>query len=177
MAPVFQRSKLPLFSLDKKCIVAYPHVFEFHQSGVPMSTFMAKKEDVDRDWFLVDAQGKVLGRLAREIAHRLRGKHKPIFTPHSDTGDFVVVINAEKVTLTGKKLADKIYHHHSGYPGGIKSIPAGKMLAKKPEEVIRRAVQGMLPKNPLGRQMLRKLKIYAGDKHPHGAQKPHLLEL
>ncbi|HTZ38612.1 MAG TPA: 50S ribosomal protein L13 [Syntrophales bacterium] len=142
-----------------------------------MSTFMAKKEDVDRDWFLVDAQGKVLGRLAREIAHRLRGKHKVIFTPHADAGDFVVVINAAKVALTGKKLSDKMYHHHSGYPGGIKSIPAGKLLAKKPEELIRRAVQGMLPKNPLGRQMLRKLKIYAGDKHPHDAQKPHLLEL
>ena len=142
-----------------------------------MSTFMAKKEDVDRDWFLVDAQGKILGRLAREIAHRLRGKHKVIFTPHADAGDFVVVINAAKVALTGKKLSDKMYHHHSGYPGGIKSIPAGKLLAKKPEELIRRAVQGMLPKNPLGRQMLRKLKIYAGDKHPHDAQKPHLLEL
>ena len=142
-----------------------------------MSTFMAKKDDVDREWFLVDAQGKVLGRLAREIAHRLRGKHKAIFTPHADAGDFVVVINAEKIALTGRKLADKIYYHHSGYPGGIKAWPAGKLLAKKPAELIRRAVQGMLPKNSLGRQQLRKLKIYSGDKHPHDAQKPHLLEL
>ena len=142
-----------------------------------MSTFMAKKDAVDRDWFLVDAQGKVLGRLAREIAHRLRGKHKAVFTPHADTGDFVVVINAEKIALTGKKLADKIYYHHSGYPGGIKEWPTGKLLAKKPEELIRRAVQGMLPKNSLGRRQLRKLKIYAGGKHPHEAQKPHLLEL
>jgi len=138
---------------------------------------MAKKDAVDRDWFLVDAQGKVLGRLAREIAHRLRGKHKAVFTPHADTGDFVVVINAEKIALTGKKLADKIYYHHSGYLGGIKEWPAGKLLAKKPEELIRRAVQGMLPKNSLGRRQLRKLKIYAGGKHPHEAQKPHLLEL
>ncbi len=142
-----------------------------------MTTFMAKKDDVDRDWFLVDAQGKVLGRLARDIAHRLRGKHKTIFTPHTDTGDFVVVINAEKVALTGRKITDKIYYHHSGYPGGIKAWPAHKLLVKKPEELIRRAVQGMIPKNALGRQMLRKLKIYAGGKHPHDAQKPHLLEL
>jgi large subunit ribosomal protein L13 len=142
-----------------------------------MSTFMAKKDAVDRDWFLVDAQGKVLGRLAREIAHRLRGKHKTTFTPHTDTGDFVVVINAGKIALTGKKLTDKIYYHHSGFPGGIKAWPAEKLLAKKPNELIRRAVQGMLPKNSLGRQMLRKLKIYAGAKHPHEAQKPHLLEL
>jgi large subunit ribosomal protein L13 len=142
-----------------------------------MSTFMAKKDAVDRDWFLVDAQGKVLGRLAREIAHRLRGKHKAIFTPHADAGDFVVVINAEKIALTGKKVSDKIYYHHSGYPGGIKAWPANKLLVKKPQELIRRAVQGMLPKNSLGRQQLRKLKIYAGSKHPHEAQKPHLLEL
>jgi len=138
---------------------------------------MAKKDAVDRDWFLVDAQGKVLGRLAREIAHRLRGKHKTIFTPHTDTGDFVVVINAEKVALTGKKMTDKIYRHHSGFPGGLKEWPAEKLLAKKPKELIRLAVQGMLPKNALGRQMLRKMKIYAGAKHPHEAQKPHLLEL
>jgi large subunit ribosomal protein L13 len=138
---------------------------------------MAKKDTVDRDWFLVNAQGKVLGRLAREIAYRLRGKHKAIFTPYVDTGDFVVVVNAEKIVLTGKKITDKIYRHHSGFPGGLKEWPAGKLLAKKPEELIRLAVQGMLPKNTLGRQMLRKLKIYAGEKHPHDAQKPHLLEL
>lgn len=142
-----------------------------------MSTYMAKKDDVDREWFLIDAQRKVLGRLAREIAHRLRGKHKAIYTPHTDTGDFVVVINAGKIELTGKKLTDKIYRRHTGYPGGLKEMPAGKLLAKKPEELIRLAVQGMLPKNTLGRQMLRKLKIYAGDKHPHDAQNPHLLEL
>ncbi len=142
-----------------------------------MSTFMAKKDTVDRDWFLVNAQGKVLGRLAREIAYRLRGKHKAIFTPYVDTGDFVVVVNAEKIVLTGKKITDKIYRHHSGFPGGLKEWPAGKLLAKKPEELIRLAVQGMLPKNTLGRQMLRKLKIYTGEKHPHDAQKPHLLEL
>ena len=138
---------------------------------------MAKKDAVDRDWFLVDAQGKVLGRLAREIAHRLRGKHKAVFTPHADTGDFVVVINAEKIALTGKKLADKIYYHHSGYPGGIKEWPAGKLLAKKPEELIKIAVRRMLPRSPLGRHTYSKLKVYAGDEHPHTAQqpKPHTL--
>ncbi len=142
-----------------------------------MSTFMAKKDAVDRDWFLVDAQGKVLGRLAREIAHRLRGKHKAIFTPHTDTGDFVVVINAAKIALTGRKLDNKLYHHHSGYPGGLKSITAGKLLEKKPEEVLRIAVKGMLPKNTLGRAMLKKLKIYAGSTHPHEAQQPETLEV
>lgn len=142
-----------------------------------MKTFSAKKEDIVKDWCLIDADGKVLGRIASEIARRLRGKHKPIYTPHVDTGDFVVVINAEKVFLTGKKMTDKIYYHHTGYPGGIKSITAGKLLGEKPERVLRIAVKGMLPKNSLGRQMLKKLKIYAGSEHPHEAQTPRLLEL
>lgn len=142
-----------------------------------MKTFNAKKEDVSRDWYLVDARDKILGRLAVEIARRLRGKHKPEYTPHTDTGDFVVVINADQVALTGKKLDDKMYCHHSGYPGGLKSTPAGKLLKKKPEELLRTAVKGMLPKNSLGRMMLSKLKIYAGGEHPHEAQKPRLLEL
>ncbi len=142
-----------------------------------MKTFIAKKEGVSRDWYLIDAQDKVLGRLAAEIASRLRGKHKPEFTPHADTGDFVVVINAEKIALTGKKLDDKVYYHHSGYPGGIKSITAGKLLKKKPEEVLRIAVKGMLPKNSLGKLMLKKLKIYAGTDHPHEAQTPRSLDV
>jgi large subunit ribosomal protein L13 len=137
-----------------------------------MKTYQAKKEEVDHQWYLVNAEGKILGRLATELAKILRGKNKPIFSPHVDTGDFVVVVNAEKVALTGKKLKDKIYYHHSGYPGGIKSITAEKLLAKKPTEVLRIAVKGMLPKNSLGRQMLQKLKIYSGPEHPHEAQKP-----
>jgi len=142
-----------------------------------MKTYSAKKEDVARDWYYIDADGQVLGRLAAEIARRLRGKHKPVYTPHVDTGDFIIVMNAEKVSLTGKKLTDKVYHHHSGYPGGLKSATAGKILAEKPEELLRSAVRGMLPKNSLGRQMLKKLKIYTGDKHPHKAQMAELLEV
>lgn len=142
-----------------------------------MKTYSAKEADIKRDWYLVDAKGKVLGRLASEIAKRLRGKHKPIYTPHVDTGDFVVVINADKVVLTGKKLDDKIYYHHTGYPGGIKSITAGKTLEEKPERLLQKAVKGMLPKNSLGRKMLKKLKIYNGDEHPHSAQEPRVLEL
>ncbi|EKD34039.1 MAG: 50S ribosomal protein L13 [uncultured bacterium] len=142
-----------------------------------MKTYQAKKEDVTRDWVLVDAENRVLGRLASGIAHRLRGKHKTIFAPYMDTGDFVIVVNAEKISLTGKKLTDKIYYHHSGYPGGIKAITAGKLLKEKPEEVLRTAVKGMLPKNTLGRAMLKKLKIYAGGDHPHEAQCPRILEL
>jgi len=137
---------------------------------------MAKKGEIEQKWHLVDAKGKTLGRLASRIAILLRGKHKPIFTPHVDTGDFVVVINADKVSLTGKKLKNKIYYHHSGHPGGIKAVPAEKLLARKPTELIRLAVKGMLPKNSLGRQMIRKLKIYAGPKHPHEAQGPVLLD-
>ncbi len=142
-----------------------------------MKTYQAKKEELKYQWYLVNAEGKVLGRLASELAKILRGKHKPTFTPHLDTGDFVVVVNAEKVGLTGKKLKDKIYYRHTGYPGGIKEVSAGKLLAKKPTELIRRAVKGMLPKNSLGRQMLRKLKVYAGPNHPHKAQNPVPLEL
>lgn len=142
-----------------------------------MKTYHAKKESVDREWFVIDAEGKILGRLASEIARRLRGKHKAVYSPHVDTGDFVVVINAEKIVLTGKKLDDKIYYHHSGYPGGLKSISAGKLLKKKPESLVTEAVKGMLPKGTLGRQMLKKLKVYAGKDHPHSAQKPVVLEI
>jgi len=135
-------------------------------------TYQAKKEEIDAKWYVVDAEGKVLGRLASKLATVLRGKNKPIFTPHVDTGDFVVVVNAKKVVLTGKKLLDKSYYHYTGYPGGIREMSAEKMMAKKPTEVLRIAVKGMLPKNALGRQMLRKLKVYAGPEHPHAAQKP-----
>ena len=135
-----------------------------------MKTYNAKKEDMTREWFVVDAQGLVLGRLATKIAHRLRGKDKPIFAPYMDTGDFVIVVNADKVVLTGKKLTDKIYYSYSGYPGGLRETPAGKMLKEKPANVLRMAVKGMLPKNSLGRAMLKKLKIYAGGTHPHDAQ-------
>ena len=135
-------------------------------------TYQAKKEEIDAKWYVVDADGKVLGRLAAKLASVLRGKNKPIFTPHVDTGDFVVVVNAKKVVLTGKKLQDKTYYHYTGYPGGIRETSAEKMMAKKPTEVLRIAVKGMLPKNTLGRQMLRKLKVYAGPEHPHAAQKP-----
>jgi large subunit ribosomal protein L13 len=141
-----------------------------------MKTYQATKEELDRKWYLVNAEGKVLGRLSTELAKILKGKNKPIYTPHLDTGDFVVVVNAGKVTLTGKKLKDKIYYHHTGYPGGIKQVSAEKLLAKKPTEMIRMAVKGMLPKNSLGRQMIRKLKIYAGPNHPHEAQRPIPLE-
>lgn len=140
-----------------------------------MTTYNAKKEEIQRDWFLVDAEGQVLGRLATQIAARLRGKHKPVYTPHVDTGDFIIVVNAGKVVLTGNKLKDKIYYHHTGYPGGIKSVSAGKLLQERPEEVLRKAVRGMLPKNTLGRAMLKKLKIYAGGEHEHAAQCPKVI--
>ena len=142
-----------------------------------MKTYQAKKEALDHQWYLVNAEGKVLGRLATQLASLLRGKNKPIFTPHVDTGDFVVVVNAKKVVLTGKKMQDKIYYHHTGHPGGIREISAEKLLAKKPTEMIRIAVKGMLPKTSLGRQMLRKLKLYAGPNHPHEAQRPVSLDL
>jgi large subunit ribosomal protein L13 len=142
-----------------------------------MKTFNAKKDLVEREWYLVDAEGKVLGRLASEIARRLRGKHKAIYTPYVDTGDFIVVVNAEKISLTGKKTSDKVYYHHSGYPGGIKAITAEKLLKVKPAELLRTAVKGMLPKNTLGRAMLKKLKIYKGVSHPHDAQNPKVLEV
>lgn len=142
-----------------------------------MKTFQAKKGKVERRWFLINAEGKILGRLASPIARILRGKNKPIFTPHVDTGDFVVIINAEKIKLTGRKLKNKIYYHHTGYPGGLKEIPAEKLLSEKPTELLRTAVKGMLPKTSLGRKMLKKLKIYAGPKHPHEAQKPILIQI
>ena len=142
-----------------------------------MKTFVAKEAEIDKKWYLVDAENKVLGRLASQIAMRLRGKHKPVFTPHADTGDFIVVINAEKVAMTGNKPDQKVYYRHSGYVGGIKEITAEKLLAKKPERVIRSAVKGMLPKNSLGRRQLKKLKIYAGPEHPHEAQTPEKLEI
>jgi len=142
-----------------------------------MKTQVAKKEEVTRDWFLVDGENQVLGRIATRIADILRGKNKPIFTPSVDTGDFIIVVNAEKIALTGNKLADKMYYSHSGYPGGIKSINAGKLLEKKPEEIIRKAVKGMLPKNKLARHMLNKLKVYSGPEHPHKAQQPKALGL
>jgi large subunit ribosomal protein L13 len=140
-----------------------------------MKTYMAKTEAPNSEWFVVDASGKVLGRLAAEIAYRLRGKHKATYTPHVDTGDFIIVVNAEKIILTGKKLTDKIYYHYSGYPGGLRETSAGKMLAEKPENLIRIAVAGMLPKTNLGRKMSRKLKVYTGNAHPHEAQCPHIL--
>ena len=142
-----------------------------------MKTYNAKHEDIVKDWYLIDAEGQILGRLASEIARRLRGKHKPIYTPYVDTGDFVIVVNAGKVSLTGKKMSDKIYYHHSGYPGGLRETPAGKMLQDNPEKVLLFAVRGMLPKNSLGRKMLKKLKIYTGNDHPHEAQCPQVIKL
>ncbi len=142
-----------------------------------MKTFVAKEQEVDRKWYLVDAEDKILGRLATQIAMRLRGKHKPIFTPHADTGDFIVVVNAEKVALSGKKWDKKIYYRHSGYIGGLKQITARKLLEKKPEDVLRFAVRGMLPKNSLGRRQLKKLKIYVGPENPHQAQQLEALEI
>jgi large subunit ribosomal protein L13 len=142
-----------------------------------MKTFVAKEQEVDRKWYLVDAEDKILGRLATQIATRLRGKHKPIFTPHADTGDFIVVVNAEKVALSGKKWDKKIYYRHSGYIGGLKEISARKLLEKKPEDVLRFAVKGMLPKNSLGRRQLKKLKIYVGPDNPHEAQQLEALEI
>ncbi|MDY0268354.1 50S ribosomal protein L13 [Trichloromonas sp.] len=137
-----------------------------------MSTQVAKESDIKRVWFVVDLEGKVLGRAATEIARVLRGKHKAIYSPSVDTGDFVVVLNADKVRLTGTKMAEKVYYSHSGFPGGIRAINAEKLIAKKPEDLIKKAVKGMLPKNKLGRQMFRKMKVYAGGEHPHAAQQP-----
>ena len=140
-----------------------------------MKTFMASPATIDRKWYVVDATGMTLGRLASEIASVLRGKNKPIFTPHMDTGDYVIVINAEKISVTGKKLDQKIYYKHSDYVGGMKETTLKEKLAKKPEEVIEHAVKGMLPKGPLGREMYRKLYVYAGPEHKHAAQKPEVL--
>jgi large subunit ribosomal protein L13 len=142
-----------------------------------MKTFSAKPESVKRDWYVVDATGKTLGRLSTEIARRLRGKHKPEYTPHVDTGDYIVVINAEKVTATGNKMTDKMYHWHTGYIGNMKHTSLGKMLQEHPERAIETAVKGMLPKNPLGRAMFKKLKVYAGAEHKHSAQQPQKLDI
>ena len=142
-----------------------------------MRTYSAKPETVEHDWYVVDATDKPLGRLASEVAKRLRGKHKPVYTPHVDTGDYIVVVNAEKVRVTGAKSTDKIYHHHTGYPGGLKSISFEKLIDKAPERVIQSAVKGMLPRNPLGRAMFKKLKVYAGEEHPHAAQQPQALNI
>ena len=140
-------------------------------------TFSAKPETVRRDWFVVDADGKTLGRLASEIARRLRGKHKPEYTPHVDTGDYIVVVNAEKVRVSGRKETNKMYYHHTGFPGGIKEISLDKLREKAPERILQTAVKGMLPKNPLGRAMFRKLKVYAGPQHGHTAQQPQPLDI
>lgn len=140
-------------------------------------TYSAKASDHEGKWWIVDAEGVVLGRLASTIASRLRGKHSPLFTPHVDTGDLIIVINADKVVLTGKKLEQKKYYRHSGYIGGLKTITARKLLEKRPEDLIRFAVKGMLPKNRLGRKLFKKLKVYAGDKHPHIAQQPEVLKI
>ncbi len=142
-----------------------------------MKTFSAKAHEVRRDWFVVDAADKTLGRLASEIALRLRGKHKPVYTPHVDTGDYIVVVNADKIRVTGRKASDKMYHHHTGYIGNLKSISFEKLQAKAPGRVLELAVKGMLPKNPLGRAMYRKLKVYGGPEHQHAAQQPKALEI
>ncbi len=142
-----------------------------------MTTVSAKPAEVRRDWFVVDATDKTLGRLSTEIARRLRGKHKPEYTPHVDTGDYIVVVNAEKIRVTGNKMKDKMYHHHTGYIGNLKSISLEKLLDKAPERVIETAVKGMLPKNPLGRAMFKKLKVFAGPEHAHQAQQPQALDI
>lgn len=140
-------------------------------------TFQAKKNDLDRKWYVVDATGKTLGRLASQVASILRGKHKPTYTPHVDTGDFVIVVNADKVHLTGRKLQNKIYYRHTGYPGGLRTRTAREMLATRPERMIELAVWGMLPHNSLGRRQIRKLKVYRGSEHPHAAQQPEVLDI
>ncbi|HUO43959.1 MAG TPA: 50S ribosomal protein L13 [Burkholderiales bacterium] len=142
-----------------------------------MKTFTAKAETIKRDWYLVDAQDKVLGRLASQLALRLRGKHKPEFTPHVDTGDYIVVVNADKLRVTGNKATDKLYHRHTTYPGGLRTTNFTKLLAKHPRRVLEIAVKGMLPKGPLGYAMLKKLKVYAGTAHPHSAQQPKPLDI
>ena len=142
-----------------------------------MNTYMAKAEDVQRKWYVVDAEGMVLGRLASQVASVLRGKHKPIYTPHVDTGDFVIILNADKVVLTGKKLDQKVYYKHSGFPGGLKETVYRRLMDQKPEFAVQHAIVGMLPKGPLGRRMAKKLKVYKGTEHTHEAQQPEKLEL
>lgn len=141
-----------------------------------MKSYMAKPNEIDRKWYVIDAEGKVLGRLASEVATILRGKHKPIYTPHVDTGDYVIIINADKVKLTGKKLEQKEYRYHTGYPGGLRSISYNRMMKENPEKAIYLAVKGMLPKNRLGRKMIKKLRVYSGPEHNHEAQQPELYE-
>lgn len=141
-----------------------------------MNSFMANPDKIERKWYVVDAEGCTLGRLSSQIASVLRGKNKPVFTPHVDTGDYVIVVNADKIKVTGKKLQQKIYYNHSDYPGGMRETTLAEMLAKKPEKVVELAVKGMLPKGPLGRSMIKKLHVYAGAEHPHAAQKPEVLE-
>ena len=152
----------------------FNHLFE---EEIPLKTFMPKAADITRKWYVVDAEGQVFGRVASQVASILRGKNKPIYTPNVDTGDYVIIINADKIVMTGKKLDQKIYYHHTGYVGGLKETKYRKLLAEKPEFAIRRAVVGMLPKGPLGRQMATKLRIYAGPEHEQAAQKPEVLEL
>ena len=142
-----------------------------------MKTVSMRAQDVQRSWYVVDAENRTLGRLASAVAHRLRGKHKPEYTPHVDTGDYIIVVNAAKVRVTGNKETDKIYHRHSGYPGGIKSTSLARMRQTHPERIVEKAVKGMLPRNPLGRAMFKKLKVYAGPDHPHAAQQPHPIEI
>lgn len=142
-----------------------------------MKTFSAKPAEVKRDWYVIDADGKTLGRLATEVARRLRGKHKPVYTPHVDTGDYIIVVNAEKVHVTGSKEKDKVYYHHTGYIGNMRATPLGKLRQTHPERIIEIAVKGMLPKNALGRDMYRKLKVYAGASHNHQAQQPQTLDI
>ena len=149
----------------------------YYDSGGLVKSYMARPLEVERRWYVVDAEGQTLGRLATEIARLLRGKNKPQYTPHVDTGDFVVVVNAEKVVVTGKKAEQKVYRRHSGYPGGLKETSYEQMMERRPTEILRRAVKGMMPKNRLARQQLRKLKIYAGPEHPHAAQNPQRLEV
>ena len=142
-----------------------------------MSTFMANSANVERKWYVIDGDGVVLGRLASQVALMLRGKHKPTFTPHVDTGDFIIVINTDKIALTGNKPEQKIYYHHTGYPGGLKETKYADLMAKKSEFALKKAVRGMLPKGPLGNKMLKKLKVYAGAEHPHAAQQPEVFEM
>jgi large subunit ribosomal protein L13 len=167
------------FSVDILAEGRYKKNFDFSRGKTPrdMKTYSAKREEVDRQWYVIDASGCVLGRLATFVATRLRGKHKPIYTPHVDTGDHVIVINAAKVTLTGRKEDQKVYYRHSGYVGGLKSMTAKQLLETRPGDLVVYAVRGMLPKNRLGRQMIKKLKVYAGPDHPHMAQQPQPLQL
>jgi large subunit ribosomal protein L13 len=164
--------------ISRLCFIDSAKPPPWRQTGIlQMKTFSAKPESVKRDWYVVDAAGKTLGRLSTEIARRLRGKHKPEFTPHVDTGDYIVVVNAQQVAVTGAKLDDKMYHRFTGYVGNLKTVSLKELLATHPERVIEIAVKGMLPKNPLGRAMYRKLKVYGGAEHPHTAQQPQALEI